>query len=140
MNPTDQVSNLINYLTNDEEQRQDLWVHYLSGNPPSSFASYLNKISKDFNVDTEMQGALWRAFSDPRSDNFKELLGNFSEVEQSVLCLLALGLNIGKISSYKGISEVRIRQLIAIVRYNGCWEEIYGIKETTDRRREIRTK
>lgn len=129
MSPTERVSNLINCLTNDEEQRQDLWVHYLSGNPTSSFTSYLNDINKEFAIDAELQRALWHASSDPGTDKFQELLANFSDIEQSVLCLLALGLNISKISSYKGISEVRIRQLISVVRYNGVWEQLYGIEE-----------
>ena len=135
MSPTDQVSQLINCLTNDEDQRQDLWIHYLSGNPPSSFVSYLNKISKEFSVDTELQQLLWNAFKDPPTDKFKELLSNFSDVEQSVLCLLALGLSVSRISSYKGISEVRIRQLITVVRYNKVWEETYGMRATKKQQR-----
>lgn len=133
MSPTERVSNLINCLTNDEEQRQDLWVHYLSGNPTSSFASYLNDINTEYSMDNELQEALWQAFSDPMTDKFQQLLINFSDIEQSVICLLALGLTVSKISSYKGISEVRIRQLISVVRYNKVWEEIYGIKEKIDR-------
>jgi len=138
--PTETVSNLINCLTNNEDQRQDLWVHYLSGNPSTSLASYLNKINKEFSIDTEIQELLWQTFKAPLTDKFNELLTNFSEIEQSVLCLLVLGLSISKISSYKGISEVRIRQLIAVVRYNAIWEEIYGIKETTHGRTKIRAK
>ena len=133
MNPTETVNSLINCLTNDEDQRQDLWVHYLNGNPPSSFASYLSKINKEFNADTELQERLWQVSRRDDSSKFQELLSNFSDIEQSVLCLLALGLSVSRISSYKGISEVRIRQLIAIVRYNKVWEETYGIKEETDR-------
>lgn len=132
MSPSNQVSNLINCLTNDEDQRQNLWIHYLSGNPPSSFASYLSKIEREFSLDSQIQQTLWDTHSNPKTDKFQELLVNFSEIEQSVLCLLALGLTISEISSYKGISEVRIRQLISVVRYNECWEEIYGIKEKTD--------
>jgi DNA-directed RNA polymerase specialized sigma subunit len=132
VSPSNQVSNLINCLTNDEDQRQNLWIHYLSGNPPSSFASYLSKIEREFSLDSQIQQTLWDTHSNPKTDKFQELLVNFSEIEQSVLCLLALGLTISEISSYKGISEVRIRQLISVVRYNECWEEIYGIKEKTD--------
>jgi hypothetical protein len=138
VSPTDKVSNLINCLTNDEDKRQNLWVHYLSGNPPSSLASYLITIDKDFTLDLKVQDALWRACSDPNADNFQELLVNFSETERSVLCLLALGLAVSEISCYKGISEVRIRQLISVVRYNKCWEETYGTEETINRRREVR--
>lgn len=132
MSPTEQVSNLINCLTKDEDLRQDLWVHYLSGHSPSSFASYLDKMNKEFAVDTELQKRLWHAFSSPVSDRFHELLGRFSDVERSVLCMLSLGLTINQVSKYKRISEIRIRQVISIVKENDCWEELYGIKEETN--------
>jgi len=131
---TEQVSKLISCLTEDEDKRQDLWVHYLSGNPTSTLASYLEKINQEYSQHSELQDLLWQVFVNPPSDRFKTLLSNFSEVEQSVICLLSLGLTVSRISEYKGISEVRIRQLISIVRYNEVWEELYGIKEATDRR------
>jgi hypothetical protein len=136
---TDQVSKLISCLTEDEDQRQDLWVHYLSGNPTSSFASYLEKLNKEFSHDSEMQDRLWQVFVNPPSDKFKTLLSNFSDIEQSVLCLLALGLTVSRISEYKGIAEIRIRHVISIVKENDCWEELYGVKETTNRISKIRT-
>ena len=140
MSPTEQVSNLINCLTKDEDLRQDLWVHYLSGHSPSSFASYLQKIEKEFAVDTELQERLWYAFNAPVSVKFNELLECFSDVERSVLCMLSLGLTVSQISGYKRISEIRIRQVISIVKENECWEELYGVKETTNRARAIRVK
>ena len=134
MSPIEQVSQLINCLTKDEDQRQDLWVHYLSGHSPSTLASHLSKLKKEFSNDTDLQHLLWDVFNNPPSDKFKELLTNFSEVEQSVVCLLALGLSIGELSGYKGISEIRIRHVISVVKENDCWEELYGAKETIDRR------
>ena len=44
-----------------------------------------------------------------------------------------LGLEVDKISVIKGISEVRIRQSIATIRYNSVWEDIYGTKEKPNR-------
>lgn len=43
-----------------------------------------------------------------------------------------LGLDVSQISEQKGISEVRIRQSIATIRYNKAWS-IYGIKEESNR-------
>ena len=134
MSQTDPVSKLISYLTKDEDQRQDLWVHYLSGNPTSSFSSYLEKLNKEFAHESDLQEQLWQTFANPPSDKFNKLLSNFSDVEQSVLCMLALGLTISRISEYKGISEIRIRQVISIVKENDCWEELYGIKKKTNGR------
>ena len=133
MSPTEQVSKLINCLTKDEDQRQDLWVHYLSGHCPSTFASHLEKLNKEYSIDSDMQAVLWDVFVNPPSDKFKELLNNFSPIEQSIVCLLAIGLTISELSQYKGISEVRIRHVIQVIRYNGCWEELYGVSTRTKR-------
>jgi hypothetical protein len=114
-------------------------VHYLSGHSPSTFAAHLDKLNQEFVVESSLQQKLWDVFSNPPSDKFKELLNNFSEVEQSVVCLLALGLTVTELSGYKGISEIRIRQVMSVIRDNDCWEELYGVKETTNRRRALRT-
>ena len=137
MGPTDKVSQLINCLTKDEDQRQDLWVHYLSGNPVSTFTSHLDKLNAEFNDDSNLQELLWFVFKNPPSEKFRDLLNNFSDVEQSVVCLLALGLTVGQLSRYKGISEIRIRHVISVITENDCWEELYGIEETTNRRRTL---
>lgn len=131
---TEQVSNLINCLTNDEDKRQELWAYYLSGNAPSTLASYLEKINKEYSLDSELQSYLWFVIKNPPSDKFYELLSHFSEVEQSIVALLALGCTVAHISRYKGISEIRIRHVISIIRENGCWEELYGVQEMQRRK------
>lgn len=138
MKPTDQVSQLISSLTNDEDQRQELWAHYLSGNSESSLASYLDQINKQFDLESEIQSRLWRITQNPPSEKFHELLSRFSEIERSVVILLALGLTVSQVSGYKGISEIRIRQVVSIIKDNNCWEELYGIKETSDTGRKVR--
>lgn len=132
MKTTEEVSSLINCLTKDEDERQELWAYYLSGNATSSFASYLDKINKEYSLDSEIQSHIWEILKNPPSEKFYDLLSRFSEVEQSIVALLALGFTVAHISGYKGISEIRIRQVISIIRENGCWEELYGIKETTN--------
>jgi len=128
--PTEEVSNLINCLTQNEDQRQELWVYYLSGNSPSSFASYLEKIQIEHDIDTRYQrlGPIFK-----KSSKFYSLLGCFSEIEQTIVCLLAIGLTIPQIAKYKGISEVRIRHIVNIIRYNVIWEELYDVKPKTPR-------
>ena len=137
MEPTDKVSQLINCLTKDEDRRQDLWVYYLSGNHTSTFSSHLDNLTKEFNADSQLQEMLWNVFRNPPSDKFKELLNNFSDIEQSIVCLLALGLTVSQLSKYKGISEIRIRHVISVIKENDCWEELYGFEETSNRRRTI---
>lgn len=130
MDPADQVSNLINHLTNDEDQRQNLWVHYLSGHSPESFASHLKKIDIEERIEREVQARLWYVLSNPPSGKFSQLLSKLSDIEQSIACLLALGLTVSELSGYKGISETRIRQVISVMRDNDCWEELYAEEKT----------
>lgn len=139
MKPTNQVSNLINCLTKDEDQRQELWVHYLSGNSESTFASYLEKLNNEFCSDSMLQEHLWIVLKQQPSDKFYRLLSALSEVERSVVTLLALGLTVVQVSKYKGISETRIRQVISVLKEHDCWDEIYGAEKKTYRTREIRS-
>jgi hypothetical protein len=125
----EQVSSLINCLTNDEDLRQELWVHYLSGNPVDTFASHIKKIKSDFNDDESIKQAIWNTISNPPSDKFLDTLNKFTDFEKSIIVLLALGVSVSAISQHKGISEVRIKQTISSIRYNAVWEETYGIKE-----------
>ncbi len=127
MTPNNQVSNLINCLTNDEDKRQELWMHYLSGNESSTLASHLSKLDQEYSLDSEIQSYLWDMFKNPPSERFQTLLSHFSEVEQSIVCLLALGLDAGQVSVYKGISIVRIRHVIDVIRYNSIWSELYDV-------------
>jgi hypothetical protein len=138
MEPADKVSSLISHLTNDEDLRQDLWIHYLSGNPSDTLASYLEKLTAETTIERELQVRLWYVFKNPPSAKFIKLLTQLSEFEQSVACLLTLGLTVDQLSKYKGISEIRIRQVISVMRDNDCWEQLYA-EEKTDRRRTLRT-
>lgn len=140
MRPTDEVSSLINCLTNDEDLRQDLWVCYLSGTPVESFESRLKRIKVEYSDDIELRKSIWLLIENPPSETLSAILQeNFTDYERSVICCLMLGLTVDKISNIKGISEVRIRQSIATIRYNDCWEVTYGTKEKSNRRRAIRS-
>jgi hypothetical protein len=133
------VNSLINNLTNDEDQRQELWVHYLSGHSPDSFASHLEKQSIESLIEREFQAQLWHILNNQPSPKFTELLSKLSDIEQSIACLLALGLTIGQLSRYKRITEIRIRQVISVMKENDCWEELYA-EEKANRRRAPRFK
>lgn len=126
MKPTAEVSNLINCLTNNEDARQDLWVHYLSGTPVESLSARLTETQVEYSDDLELRKAVWALVQTPLSDETSNFLHtNFTDYERSVICLLALGLDSSKISDLKGISEVRIRQTIQAIRYNTYWSKYY---------------
>jgi|ERR1035437_4136867 hypothetical protein len=133
----DRVSNLINCLTNDEDKRQDLWVHYLSGCPLDSLGSHLKQTQLEYTDDVVLRKAIWGLLQNPISEELSSFLSiNFTDYERSILCMLMLDLDVSRISNIKGISEVRIRQSIASIRYNRAWS-IYGIKNEVDRRRAL---
>ena len=122
------VGQLINCLTQNEDLRQELWVHYLSGNPIESLTSRLQEISNDHTEDANIRANIWYLLQNPVTDEFLHFLSNFSEYEKSIITLLLLGLTIEQISQHKGISQVRIKQTISSIRYNGAWEHFNGLK------------
>lgn len=134
MKPTETVSSVINCLTNDEDLRQDLWVCYLSGTPVESFTSRLESLKKEYSDHIELQKSIWQLVNQPLPQDIStKIEKNFTEYERSIIICLMLGLEVDKISVIKGISEVRIRQSIATIRYNSVWEDIYGTKEKPNR-------
>lgn len=136
---TREISQLINCLTDNEDHRQELWVHYLSGGSSDSFSSHLDDVSSDILDSSRFKNTLWDAFKNPPSDRFYQLLDSFSSFEQSIMCLLMLGLSIKEIGGYKGISEIRIYQAISSIKNSRCWGRLYGIKEETDGGGEVRS-
>lgn len=128
------VGTLINCLTENEDHRQDLWVHYLSGNPLDSFISHLERISADYSEDLHVKFAIWNLIQNPLSEKFEVFIEKFSDFEKSILCSLMLGLTIPQIAAYRGISEVRIRQTVSNLRYNVTWEKHYGTKTSPNGR------
>lgn len=141
MEPLNQISHLINCLSNDEDVRQDLWVSYLSGTSVESLDARLARIQAEHKIEAELSHAIWQLIENPPPEELSTLIeSNFTDYERSVICCLMLGLSSSKISDLKGISQVRIKQSIATIRYNKCWEEAYGTKEKSDRRRKIRAK
>lgn len=132
MKTTAEVSHLINCLTNDDDLQQELWLFYLTGNPVESFVTHLEKMAVIFEDDAVVRESLWKLLTDPPNEEFQEFLQNFTDFERSLIIVLMLGLSVEKISSYKGISEVRIRQAISAIRYNQSWSIYYGIEEKPD--------
>lgn len=129
MKTVNEVSNLINCLTTDEDLRQELWLHYLSGNQTESLSSYLNKLKIQYSEDEQLRAAMWQLLKTPLSPNLLKVMEHFSDFERSIMCLLMLGLSVEKIAEYKGINEVRIRQVVSTIRYNSNWVEYYGIEK-----------
>jgi hypothetical protein len=125
---TAMVGHLINHLTEDNDLRQDLWVHYLSGNPMDSLSTHLEDIVNEYSDEEQVKSTVWQLMNNPPSEDFITMLDSFTEFEKSIICSLMLGFTVEHISRRRGISEVRLRQTISSIRYNPLWEQYYGAK------------
>lgn len=139
MDPTSPIGQMINCLTEDEDSRQELWVHYLSGNSTNTFSSFLEEINLESKLNRELEHRLFSLMQHSHVGAIRPIVELFSKYEQSIICLLLLGLTVDQISEIKGISQVRIRQSIAAIRYNPYWKKQYGIKKEPNRRRKTRS-
>lgn len=138
MKPPAEVNLLINSLTDNEDLRQDLWVFYLSGNSPEAISEHLAKISIEYEDHDNVRQNLWSILKNPPSDGLTSTLETFTDYERSIIFLMLVGCTVDQISQHKGINQVRVRQVLASIRYNSCWDKLYGTKETPNGRRKIR--
>lgn len=130
MNSIEQVSCLINNLTNDEDLRQDLWVCYLNGMSTQSFSAKIESLHLQYTQEIEFQKQIWNLIKNPPSDTFSSILDeHFTDFERHIIFCLVLGMSSSEIAQLRGISQVRIEQMIATVRYNSVWEQNYGTKK-----------
>lgn len=134
METMEKVGYLINSLTSNKDHQQDLWVHYLSGNSVDTFVSHLEMISAEYSDEINIKYAIWQLMNNPPSEELTEFLSNhFSDFELSIMYSLMLGVSIEQISRFRGISQVRIRQTVANIRYNDSWRQFNGTKEKLNR-------
>lgn len=122
------INSLINSITNNEDLRQELWLHYLDGHDVESFADHFLKLQIEYSDDLSVRQNVWHLIQNP-SNELDEILNHFSDFEKSIMFLITVGYSVEEVSELKGISEVRIRQTLSSIRYNSVWEEKYGIKE-----------
>ena len=116
---------LINNLTDDKDHRQDLWVYYLSGHSTQSFVDKLEDIHRDNIEYRRIAESIWFLLNDASCLEFRELLKEFSETEQSVTCLLAMGFTIPEISKYKSLSIIRVQQVFTAIKNHTKWDSTW---------------
>jgi hypothetical protein len=125
---TEEMASLINCLTSDNDERQELWVHYLENGDARSLCYHLEKIRKQFSEDQLLQVTIWKRASTHSENALLSLFENFTDLEQSIMSLLALGASLPMIGGIKGIGVVRLHHIIAVVREHPCWNED-GLKD-----------
>jgi hypothetical protein len=126
----EKVGCLIQHLTHNEDYQQELWLHYLSGNPEDTLASYLHHLQIIEDTEELIKQQIWHYFSDSTNMDFLTL---FSPYEQSIIRLVILGLTTRQIAEYSGIQEIRICQTITNLRYNDLWRTSRGTQKKIHR-------
>ena len=120
------ILKLINKLTQNEDERQDLWVAYLSGIPSNSLHIALSIVSPSQDIQNKFKSQIQYLLSNPLNQEFIDYL---TETERAVVCLLMLGCNLGTISKYIGINEVIINQIMVSLKESNAWDKLYGTEE-----------
>jgi hypothetical protein len=120
------VLQLINQLTHNEDERQDLWVAYLAGTPSDRLHNILPSLGVSQNIQDKFKSEIHDLLSSPLPQEFIDYL---TETERVVVCLLMLGCDLGTISKYNGISEVRIRQIMVSLAQSNAWDKLWHSKE-----------
>ena len=114
--------NLINQITQDEDERQDLWVAYLSGLSLSSFSDILKYNNSIKHIEENFKHSIQVLIDNPLSQDFISCL---TKNECIIVCLLMLGCDLGIISQYNGISEARINHIMVVLKDSEAWDKLW---------------
>lgn len=128
MKTADMVS-LINHLTTDNDEQQELWLHYLENSDVSALSEYLTQIRKQYSEEQLLQVTVWKKLDNPSDFNLQWIFDHFTDLEQSIIRLLILGVTLQQISSIKNIGLMRLRHVIAVIRENPAWKELDGTED-----------
>ena len=118
------IQELINKLTDDEDYRQELWCFFLKYLDCRLLPPQLAKIKLEQKVLSRFQSLISAFLQNPPSPQLVNILSELSDIESSIVHLLMLGLSPTEISKYKGISQIRILQLITALRKSKVWRQI----------------
>ena len=121
---TVQLVSLIDNLTTDKDERQELWVHYLENSDITTLSIYLEQIRQQYSEEQLLQITVWKQLENPSDFNLQWVFDHFTDLEQSVIQLLILGVTLQDISSIKNLGINRLRHIINVIREQPCWKEL----------------
>jgi dolichyl-phosphate-mannose--protein O-mannosyl transferase len=121
--------NLISHLTTDKDEQQELWVRYLENSDASILSEYLVQIREQYSEEQLLQVTVWHHLENPSDFNLQWLFDHFTDLEQSVIQLLILGVELQTIGCIKNIGLMRLRHVVSIIRENKAWEELNEFKD-----------
>lgn len=128
----------IENLTDDDDQRQELWLLYLTGSQPETFSNQLEKIKIQYGDNIKLQEVVWQLIQSdsPAAIEVKRIIDELTPLERSIVALLMIGVDVQRISRYKSISETRIRHIIATIRSNSNWESAWRLNEISQTKKD----
>lgn len=123
------IQRKIETLSQDEDERQDLWVAYLE-DPYFDLSSRFIEIKSRNDANDTILSNLINYLQSPPTSEMLELLDNFTELERSVMILLVIGFTKEQVSKYKMIEMLRLQQMINNISTHPIWEKALAKKET----------
>jgi hypothetical protein len=123
------IQRKIETLSQDEDERQDLWVAYLE-DPYFDLSSRFIEIKSRNDANDIILSNLINYLQSPPTSEMLELLDNFTELERSVMILLVIGFTKEQVSKYKMIEMLRLQQMINNISTHPIWEKTLAKKET----------
>lgn len=123
------IQRKIETLSQDEDERQDLWVAYLE-DPYFDLSSRFIEIKNRNDTNDIILSNLINYLQSPPTSEMLELLDNFTELERSVMILLVIGFTKEQVSKYKMIEMLRLQQMINNISTHPIWEKALAKKET----------
>lgn len=123
------IQRKIEILSQDEDERQDLWVSYLQ-DPYFDISSRFVEIKNRKDANDLIFNNIINYLQSPPTADMLELLDHFTELERSIMLLLVIGFTKEQVSKYKMIEMLRLQQLIANISTHPAWERMFVKKET----------
>lgn len=121
---------VINKLTNDEDIRQELWVEYLTTGS-LSFTENLEKHKFNTEQNYELAALIMQLMvsKSPEAQAIQDTFDSLTDLERSIVACLLIHLDIEQISGYKELAPIRVMQVIATIRNNSNWKEVWRLRE-----------
>ena len=118
------IKSLIDSLTDDDDLRQELWVHFLSGSNSSTFSNHLEILRLHYDIIQNFQHRVEIFARNVVSNGIEIVLQSFAPVEIQIIYFLILGLTPVNIAEYNCISLAKVNQAILIISKNPIWNTI----------------
>jgi hypothetical protein len=118
------IKQLINDLTDDEDLRQELWLHFLSGHPSPTFIQKLEVLSIYRRVVEDFHVQVAAFIHHPLPPSVERALEILAPIERQIIYLLICGLSPEDIAKYKDIGVISVYQTISSIRSSPSWRDL----------------